>query len=530
MTQEIRRAVSLDLDGVVFRKFPPIQVEALFRYFILGQGKKIFEPFALPQNADWAIVDRPVNQGWESKRFKAAQKRPLKKGAKQFIDKESQTADVFVNTGREAKKYWYDMTRGKLQSEGVDGRIKDFFFKSEGKKSRESKALAIRELIGRGYTQISHYDDNPEDVLSLAKMFPQVKFYIVQDLSTGTLYSRKESKKYDNVYRIASFEPKVKKKKKNEAQHRDSKLRLIQSALAKHIPGILGYFDSKGFFDNTTVHSVIESNSQLQADHITLTQIEKIADMCRVIGEHRPYPKFLKEFFLTSLLNGADGPIARQLGTVSEAGGIKDAATDRLSEVMIARLISREMGFDQALAHRLEVAFQLSTLTKAACEMCGAKTSEGGFGSMIQRRAVLYLIMRDVINLNQSHDPQVSANLTEEIAGYTRFLIRSSEKRARERIKLISEKVWQVEAPSDPKLPGASEARKYAGVVLLNNQMGIDIVAELNKLAKGLIVFPTAEELAKEKQGYIRATLKLAEPFLNQALSIAGYRQITESF
>ena len=352
MTQEIKRAVSLDLDGVVFKKNPPIQFEALLRYLV--KGKKIYEPFALPETADWTVVDQPIKQGWEMMRFKSAALRSLKAGADKFIDKASIDADIFVNTGREAKKAWSDMTRAKLSIAGYrPPQIKDFFFKPEGKWSRESKGLALRELIKRGYNQISHYDDNPEDVLALSKMFPQVKFYIVQDLSTGTLYSRKESKKYKNVYRIATFEPKVKKRKKNEAQHRDSKLRLIQSALAKHIPGILGYFDSKGFFDNTRVHKAIESKSRIEADYITLTQIEKIAEMCRIIGEHKPYPKFLMEFFLTSLLNGADGPIARELGTVSEAGGIKDAATDRLAEVMIARLISMEMSLSPKIAHRL---------------------------------------------------------------------------------------------------------------------------------------------------------------------------------
>ena len=86
------------------------------------------------------------------------------------------------------------------------------FFKPEGQKmgSKMSKALAIQELINmKQYKKIIHYDDNPEDVLALADMFPEVEFRIVQDLSTGLLFSRKEEKNYRNVRRITSFDKEI---------------------------------------------------------------------------------------------------------------------------------------------------------------------------------------------------------------------------------------------------------------------------------------------------------------------------------
>ncbi len=215
--------------------------------------------------------------------------------------------------------------------------------------------------------------------------------------------------------------------------------------------------------------------------------------------------------------------LARRMGTVSKEGGIKDATVDRLSEVMIAKLITEEMDLTEEVGHSLQVAFQLSTLSKAACEMSGTKTSEGGLGSMIDRRKTLFLILNDVIGLH--HIPKKLKNIREKmiknIETRIQYLVESSQQRAKDRIKLISENTSVISPPFDPESSGASEARKYAGVVLLNKSIGIDIVRELNKIAEGKVTFPSLDTLTKTP--YIVETLEKAEGFMKEALAIAGY-------
>lgn len=310
-----------------------------------------------------------------------------------------------------------------------------------------------------------------------------------------------------------------------EVKHRDSRLRGFQNSIAAYIPGIIGFFDMLGAFPETKIHEVVNDRSKiLQADDITLSQLQMTSHICKIIEQKELFPGFGIQYILTSCLNGADGPVARRLGTVSKEGGIKDATVDRLSEVMVAKLITKERDLPEDVSHKLQVAFQLSTLTKAACEMSDVKTSEGGIGGMIERRKTLFFILQDLIALNnlpQAMSP-IRERITKSVDRHIKLLIEGSFERAKERIEHIAKSTTVIAAPDDPESSGASEARKYAGVVMLNNRMGIDIVSELNALANGSVVFPTAEEL-KERQPYIEETLGKAQYFLDEALSIAGY-------
>ncbi len=309
-----------------------------------------------------------------------------------------------------------------------------------------------------------------------------------------------------------------------EAAHRDSRLRGIQGIVAPYIPGMLGFCDCLGAFPvDTKIHTARAEGRPIHADDITLTQLQMTAHICDNISQRRVYPGFDTTYILTSLLNGADGPVARSMGTVSKEGGIKDASVDRLSEIMITRLIGQELGFADEHIHELQVAFQLSTLTKAACEMSSTKTSEGGLGSMIERRKTLFFIMKDLINMHkipQSFD-SVRNSFVTRIEKRLANLVKGSNERALDRAVAIAQKTHKVHVPSDSDSTGADEARKYTGIVEMNRRMGIDIVQELNTLTEGIVTFPSLEEL-QEKE-YIRETLVKADPFLTEALQIAGY-------
>ncbi len=309
-----------------------------------------------------------------------------------------------------------------------------------------------------------------------------------------------------------------------EVGHRDSRLRKVQNKVAFMVPALISAFDYLGAFPNTKIHTAVRSKSErLKADDVTLSQLQMTVHICKMIEENKFFPNFGFEYVLTSFLNGADGIIARRLNSVTKEGGIKDASVDRLSEVMIARLLSKKLNLPEETSHRLEVAFQLSTLTKAACEMSDVKTSEGGIGSMIQRRIALYFILRDLITLNAipKSMKQLRENKVIKINQQINKLIEDSFNRAKERINLIAENVSEVKAPKNKNSSGASEAIKYAGVVLINNLIGLDIVTELNNLAEGSVVFPTVPNLMIN-QRYIFESLTNAKGYIDDALAISG--------
>jgi len=330
--------------------------------------------------------------------------------------------------------------------------------------------------------------------------------------------------------------------KKEVIKYRDSPLRVLQNVMTPIIPGTIFILNKLGAFPGTNIETTFkEKKRRLNADDITLSQLQMTVHTCKTISElSEKFPTFDLEFLLTSLLNGADGPVARQMKTTSKEGGIKDAAVDRLSEVMIARLITKELNLPEDLSYKLQVSFQLSTLTKAACEMTNTKTSEGGFGSMLQRRKTLYLILKDLIKLKLNPGLRILERkvITGKINKKINFLINSSFQRARERVNLmeLSAQLYhrgllqQNEALKDPNSPAASEARKYAGIVNINNLIGIDIITELNKLTSGSITFPTIEELSHhvenaDRKSYITESLNNFQGFLNEALKIVGYGQ-----
>jgi len=198
----MKEAYSFDLDGVIIAR-PPIQVGALREFFL--RGGAIYEP---PENIP--EVHRSTSRGLilspiEAISYYFHSKRQVVPGVREFL--RSIHADKFGNTGRPAKGVWVDMTRRTLQAGGIFDQFQEIFFKPPGMRTIISKGAAISELREQyGAGHVTHYDDNPADVLGLARVFPDVRFVVVQDLSTGILFSRVEMRYYPNVTRVARLQ------------------------------------------------------------------------------------------------------------------------------------------------------------------------------------------------------------------------------------------------------------------------------------------------------------------------------------
>jgi len=295
-----------------------------------------------------------------------------------------------------------------------------------------------------------------------------------------------------------------------EASFRDSFFRRFQKAAAPFIPYLLYIGGISGIFNGTEIQKSLKEKRKVTADDITLSQLQIMARVCGRLKDHKYSSKNISEFIIATILDGMDGPVARASGTDSKEGGIKDAAVDRLSEVMFARVVAEELKLTTKEKNVLEASFFLSTLTKAACEMTEVETSEGGAGGMLERRKIMLKILLNLGN------PKKEEQLKNDLASLQGNSIKGAEKR----IRLISQKKDKVTAPSDSKSSGASEAIKYAAILGLTEKLGINVQQILNDLAQGAVCFPSAEELEREND-YIRVSLQKVQPFINDALCIA---------
>ncbi len=190
------RAVSLDFDGVLFHRIPA-QSDVL-RFWSYD------EPFVSHHSpitaADRVVRNDPMSLG-EELSFLLHTRRGVKPEAAAFVAQLPPDVVIFGNTGRPNNRPMVDMTNGQLYIAGIDGYFEDVLFKPKGVESDESKYWGLEELSK--FYDITHYDDNAKAVRRLAPKLPHVRFVIVQDLTSGILFSKKEMEKYPNVARIA---------------------------------------------------------------------------------------------------------------------------------------------------------------------------------------------------------------------------------------------------------------------------------------------------------------------------------------
>lgn len=310
---------------------------------------------------------------------------------------------------------------------------------------------------------------------------------------------------------------------RKEGKHR---LRELQDQLQGKVPDIIAKLNKKGCFPNTQIERVLASGQPLVPNDITKTQLEMIAKICRIFSERGFYPALTHEYLLVNLLDGADGALARHLDMTSPEGAMYDVIVDRLSETLLAKLIAKERGrygnSPPDLERDLTTAFQLSTLTKASCEMFSIDTKEGGIGSMIERRRKLFSTLAELGTLRKmgSSDNLVKRELLKSIDRRNSSLIENSIKGAMKRIEKISNRV-QTEVPTSwHTLSQNDDMQKYSAVVLLNRELGIDIVKSLNDLA-GREIFPPVDYL-REKYPTVNESLLSIKDLFDEALRIAN--------
>lgn len=196
---ERRLAVSFDFDGVLFPRIPA-QSAALKPWennipLKLKHNGPIFMTERIPS-------DHPLSS-YEQAEVRRHAKRAVKPEVIELV-RRIQTAIIIGNTGRPNNTATVALTFDRLQQAGIRDKFDHIAFTPSGVGAEESKYWALLELIRMGY-RITHYDDNARTVRRLAKALPCARFVIVQDLTSGFLFSRKEMKKYPNVTRIAKL-------------------------------------------------------------------------------------------------------------------------------------------------------------------------------------------------------------------------------------------------------------------------------------------------------------------------------------
>lgn len=314
-----------------------------------------------------------------------------------------------------------------------------------------------------------------------------------------------------------------------EASSRNYMARLAQSMLSPLVEPSIYVLNRARFFKDTTIERALKDRRVLP-DDLTLSQLEITVQICTTLAARGLYKGFNQEYLLTNLLDGADGLLARRLKKASLEGAMRDVIVDRLSEAVMAKYIATERYSDMEsrtnLQKDLTTAFQLSTLSKAACEACNVETGEGGIGSMLERRRILYSILHDLAVLKTTPESNVVLRnkLLQRIDVNNDAIIRKSKKGAEDRVETLVKAGhttnWNNDNLDNDKSLASGAARKYAAVVLMNKKIDIDTVAFLNQLAEGKITFPSAEDLIG-KYSYIPTSLEAIDGFYQDALRIA---------
>ena len=315
-----------------------------------------------------------------------------------------------------------------------------------------------------------------------------------------------------------------------EASSRNPVARLAQSMFSPLVEPSIWALNRAHFFKNTAIERALLERRVLP-DDLTLSQLEITVQICNTLSKRGLYKGFNREYLLTNILDGADGLLARRLKKESLEGAMRDVLVDRLCESVMAKYIATERYSDTQnrtkLQRDLTTAFQLSALSKAACEACKVSTGEGGIGSMLERRRILYSVLHDLATLKTvpENDMSLRNKLLQRVDKNNETLISKSEKGALDRIETLSKAGhitgWNNYNLDDDKSLASGAARKYATVVLMNKEIGIDTVEVLNKLAGGKITFPSAEDLMG-KYIYIPKSLEAIDSFYQEALKIAN--------
>lgn len=189
---------SLDFDGFVFGQRFPAQIAALTKHKPLIPGE-------VPvTGADRKVVNHPFTLSDMVELWMHFGRHVRPEAARMVRDIYNAGGIIIGNTGRTSTLPMVTLTQEGLEEAHLNYFFQDIYYKPEWMRSSdESKHWALVDMKSQGYENIFHYDDNARTVRRLAPLHPDVSFVIVQDLTSGILFSRREMKKHPNVARIA---------------------------------------------------------------------------------------------------------------------------------------------------------------------------------------------------------------------------------------------------------------------------------------------------------------------------------------
>ena len=310
---------------------------------------------------------------------------------------------------------------------------------------------------------------------------------------------------------------------KSTPAYRDHPLRRVQTLLQPASESMLRTMYRSGLLSDTRIARVFDAGIALHADDVTFSNLQMTVSATDKILSEGPKSTHVTRWLVGWSLDGFDGAIARLRGEAGPDGAVKDVVLDRLGEIYAAKrigeVVSSVTGQPYTRIPDLMAAMQLSTLTKAACEMCGTPTSEGGIGGMISRRRILLDTIIHAAKLRTVKQQDKRTHVLSAISENVETIIRESHQRSKERAATM--KPSHTVEILYPGSSAAIEARKYAALVLVNNKNGLDLVQRLRELSPDT-VFPTIKDLSNYP--YISATLADTKPLIDQAIALTGLK------
>ncbi len=196
------RALSLDLDGVVFRR-PPFQIKAVAEHLLhRSRPYDAVDPVPkIPYRQMQVIVPPGPIERLSLGTHRRRQVFPDVVDILQSLE----DLDIYGNTGRVFSVHWTMMTENSLRFSGVLPHFKGIYYRPSGISTRDSKLAAVAELREIYPGGVIHIDGNPDDGIPIAATFPDVGVIIMQDLTTDLLFSRREMEEFPNVRRVVLF-------------------------------------------------------------------------------------------------------------------------------------------------------------------------------------------------------------------------------------------------------------------------------------------------------------------------------------
>lgn len=208
MKEKPRKVASIAIDGVIFERFPMQMPEVFKRIFTPSKYNLSFTPrFAQAPQERWPQEEINPKQEKEALSYG---KRRVRNGAREFlIGLSNEDFEIVGNTERHNDSSMINVTKARLSMGDVSSFFKKIRFRLDGISPNESKYWFFKTLEEKGI-KFCHYDDDAQFIRQMATLFPNDEFVIVENLTSGLLFSRKEMKEYRNVKRVSirSHKPK----------------------------------------------------------------------------------------------------------------------------------------------------------------------------------------------------------------------------------------------------------------------------------------------------------------------------------